>query len=295
MLTQIHGAIRTLPVLALPVFVPCIVLCIFLRAQPVLGQEAEIDVPTVSYIHAAVLGTGTYTLHGRRVSMLKMPFSWKQRPATPESVGWRWLFPTVLGYDDLSSVDSDFIAALLPDQLITLTVMPGVEFIYPVNEHWYIKPFVELGVGHDFNDHETAALTQLGVRSLSPFEFGENWQLRLGAAARWAGEYQLDAHERNAFGIVDLGADVRRNLPWRLFDQRLNLGAYYIYQRYMPEWAAGEAVDWESEARELHEFGVSLGVPHGRKILGINVRRVRVGFKKGGDFQGWTFGTEFPF
>ena len=125
------------------------------------------------------------------------------------------------------------------------------------------------------------ALTQLGVRSLSPFELGENWQLLLGAAARWAGEYQFDSEESNAFGIIDLGVDVRRNLPWKLFDQRLNLGAYYIFQHYLPEWGAGDAVDWESRNKELHEFGLSLGVPHGRKILGINVRRVRVGYKKG--------------
>jgi hypothetical protein len=292
MLTQIHGAIRTLLAFVL---VAVMLVASLLGAASALAQEADAELPTVSYIHAAVLGTGTYSLHGRRVTMLKMPFAWKQRPATPESVGWRWLFPTVLGYDDLSKIDSDFISALLPDQLVTLTVMPGVEFVYPVNEHLYIKPFIELGGGHDFNNHESFALTQLGVRSLSPFEFGENWQLLIGAAARWAGEYQFDSEENNAFGIIDLGADVRRNLPWKLFDQRLNIGAYYIYQRYLPEWGAGEAVDWKSRARELHEFGLSLGVPHGKRIFGINVRRVRVGFKKGGDFQGWTFGTEFPF
>ena len=293
MLTQIHGPIRTrlIPVIASG----WLLLGLALAAGPARAQEADGDFPTVSYIHAAVLGTGSYTLHGRRVTMLKMPFAWKQRPATPESVGWRWLFPTVLGYDDLSKVDSDIIGALLPDQLVTLTVMPGVEFIYPVNENWYIKPFVELGGGHDFNSHETFGLTQLGVRSLSPFELGENWQLLLGAAARWAGEYQFDSEESNSFGIVDLGVDVRRNLPWKLFDQRLNLGAYYIFQHYLPEWGAGDAVDWKSRNKELHEFGLSLGVPHGKKIFGINVRRVRVGYKKGGDFQGWTFGTEFPF
>ena len=293
MLTQIHGSIRRLCGCVL-VFSTTLLSAAGV-AQEAGVRAAEIEPPNVSYIHAAVLGTGTYSLRGRRVTMLKMPFSWKQRPATPESVGWRWLFPTVLGYDDLSKVDSDIIDALLPDQLVTLSVMPGVEFIYPVNERWYLKPFIEIGGGHDFNNHETFALTHLGVRSLSPFELGENWQLLLGAAVRWAGEYQFDSEDTNAFGIVDLGADVRRNLPWKLFDQRLNMGAYYIYQRYLPEWAAGDAVDWESKAVELHEFGLSLGVPQGKKIFGINVRRVRVGYKKGGNFQGWTFGTEFPF
>ena len=253
------------------------------------------DLINVSYIHAAVLGTGTYSLRERRMTMLKVPFAWNQRPASPDSVGWRWLAPTVLGYDDLSGVDSDFIDALLPDQLLTLSVMPGVEFTYPVSEHWYLKPFVEIGGGRDFQQEETFFLTQLGVRSLSPFELGERWQLLLGGALRWAGEYQLHSEDTNAFGIVDLGLDVRRDLPWRLFEQRLNLGAYYIYQRYLPEWRAGEADDWQNRALEVHEFGLSLGVPHGRKVLGINVRRVRIGYKKGGKFQGWTFGTEFPF
>lgn len=253
------------------------------------------DLINVSYIHAAMLGTGTYSLRERRVTMFKLPIAWKQRPATPETVGWRWLAPVVIGYDDLSSVDSDFIEALLPDQLVTLSVMPGVEFIYPVSERWYVKPFVELGGGRDFNQKETFFLTHLGVRSLSTFEVGENWRLLLGGALRWAGEYQYHSEDTNAFGIIDLGLDVRRNLPWKLFEQQLDMGAYYIYQRYLPEWRAGEADDWQNRALEVHEFGLSLGIPHGRKVFGINFSRVRLGYKKGGKFQGWTFGTDFPF
>lgn len=253
------------------------------------------DLVEVSYIHAAVLGTGTYNLNNRRLTMFKIPVSWEQRPATPNSFGWRWLAPVVIGYDDLSDVDSDFIEALLPDKLVTLSVMPGVEFIYPINKHWYLKPFIEIGGGRDFKAEETFLLTQLGVRSLSPFDFGENWQLLIGAGVRWAGEYQFHSEDENGFGMVDIGFDVRRNLPWKLFEQQLNLGTYYIYQRYLPTWTLAEAPSWDNRAREVHEFGLSLGIPEGKKIFGINVRRVRVGFKKGGKFQGWTFGTEFPF
>lgn len=253
------------------------------------------DLINVSYIHAAVLGSGTYELRARRITMLKVPLSWKQRPESPESVGWRWLAPVVLGYDDLSQVDSEFLQALLPSRLVTLSVMPGVEFVYPVNAHWYLKPFIEVGGGRDFNAAESFALTHLGIRSLSSFEPGENWQLLIGGSLRWSGEHQFHSKDANAFGIADLGLDLRRNLPWRLFAQRLNLGGYYLFQRFLPRWEAGETVDWKSQARELHEFGLSLGIPHGRKIFGINVRRVRVGYKKGGKLQGWTFGTEFPF
>jgi hypothetical protein len=30
-------------------------------------------------------------------------------------------------------------------------------------------------------------------------------------------------------------------------------------------------------------------------VLGIDVQRVRLGYKNGGSFEGWTIGTEFPF
>ncbi len=274
------------------------VLCLLLAGAGLSAQAAQRDpddLINVSYIHAAVLGTGSYTLNDRRVTMLKLPLSWKQRAETPESLGWRWLAPVVFGYDDLSQVDSGIIDALMPDQLITLSVMPGLEMIFPVRRNWYLKPFVELGGGRDFRAEETFALAHLGLRSLSHFRLSERWRLQLGAGLRWAGEYQVHSEDTNAFGIAEVGLDVRRDLPWRLFDQRLDVGTYYVYQRYLPVMMMGDAVDWKNRAMELHEFGLSLGLEEGRKILGISVRRVRVGFKKGGKFQGWTVGTEFPF
>lgn len=258
-------------------------------------QRDPDDLLNVSYIHAAVLGTGSYTLNDRRVTMLKLPLSWKQRAETPESMGWRWLAPVVFGYDDLSQVDSDIIQALMPDEMVTVTAMPGLELIFPVSRNWYLKPFIELGGGRDFQAEENFALAHFGLRSLSHFRPSERWRLLLGAGLRWAGEYQVHSEDTNAFGIAEVGLDVRRDLPWRLFEQRFDIGTYYIYQRYLPIMMLGDAVDWQNQAVELHEFGLSLGVEEGLKILGLNVRRVRLGFKKGGKFQGWTVGTEFPF
>ena len=79
-------------------------------AQPVALSDEDLE---VSYIYAAVLGTGTYQIKGRRLTMFRLPFSWAQHQATEETPGWKWLFPTVLGYDDLSNVDSDWIDALV--------------------------------------------------------------------------------------------------------------------------------------------------------------------------------------
>jgi hypothetical protein len=272
-----------------------VLLAVSVLAQSPIWAEDVDDLVDMSYIHAAVLGTGTYAIRNLRVTMLKIPLSGTVRAATPDSAGWAWRAPLVLGYDDLSDVKSDIIERLLPDQLVTLSVMPGVEYIYPLSERWQVKPFLELGVGRDFSLKETFALTHLGVRSLTRLDPTPDWQMRIGLALRWAGEYQLDSRVTHGFGIVDLGLDVRRVLPWHAFGERLDVGAYYILERYLPRWTFGDAPDWRGRAVEVHEFGVSVGIPRGPKLLGIELKRFRVGYKKGGKLQGWTFGTEFPF
>ncbi|MFC1630786.1 hypothetical protein ACFL2N_02520 [Pseudomonadota bacterium] len=61
----------------------------------------------VSYIYAAILGTGTYQIKGRRLTMLRLPFRWSKKDAENTPSRLRGLLPVVLGYDDLDSVDSD--------------------------------------------------------------------------------------------------------------------------------------------------------------------------------------------
>ena len=261
-------------------------------AQTAVLSDDDLE---VSYIYAAVLGTGTYQIKGRRLTMFRLPFSWTHRQTTEETPGLKWLFPTVLGYDDLSNVDSDWIDALLPDQLVTLTVLPGVEYIYPVSANWHVKPFVQLGLGRDFSSDETIAMTQFGIRNLSLFQFFNDWELRWGITLRWAGEYQFNSNDRNNLGIFDTGLDIRRNTPFTLFDTPVDMGAYYIFQRYVPEWRLSDAPDNKQEAVRVHEIGASLGLKRPHKFLGIPFQRVRVGYKEGDNIRGWTFGTEFPF
>lgn len=173
--------------------------------------------------------------------------------------------------------------------------MPGLELTYLVNEHWEIRPFFEIGGGRDFSASETFAQTHFGVRSLHKNELRNQWTLRTGLALRWAGEYQFKSEDTTGFGVVDAGLDLRRDLPWMLFDRPLDMGAYYIYSRFLPRLNLARADDWDGEPRDLHEVGLSLGLQKVRKILGFSVSRVRVGYKTGADFQGWTIGTDFPF
>ncbi|MFW2438664.1 MAG: hypothetical protein ACN4GR_04770 [Arenicellales bacterium] len=249
----------------------------------------------VSYLYAAVLGTGTYQIKGRKLTMLRLPFNWSNSEADNELGRLRWLLPVVLGYDDLNSVESDIIDALLPDNLVTLTILPGVEYLYPVTSNWQLKPFVQAGAGRDFSIDETIYMVQLGLRSLYLTELNEKWELRWGNTFRWAAEYQIESGDRLDLSIFETGIDVRREIPNNFIERKWNVGAYYIFQRLIPQWTSVSTPDYKSVEKSLHEVGISIGLKAKNRVLGFNVQRLRVGYKKGDDFEGWTLGTQFPF
>lgn len=267
---------------------------ILLHAGPGLAGDDELDVD-VSYIYAAVLGSGTYKINGRRITMFRLPFGSSGPKPFGEVPDWQWLLPVVIGYDDLSNVDSDLIEALLPDRLVTLSALPGVEYRYPVSPRWVLKPFAQAGAGRDFTSNETIWMTRLGVRSLSLFDLDGAWRLQWGNAFSWAAEYQRNSGDRVRLSMLETGLDLRHDLPGALLGRPADVGVYYVYQKLIPQWRTSEAGDRRVETQDLNEIGISLGVRQPRRILGFDVQRVRVGYKAGGPFTGWTIGTEFPF
>jgi len=264
-----------------------------LRAEtPVAYSEEDLK---VSYIYSAVMGSGTYVVDGRRITMFRLPFTWTQRKATEDGHGWKWLLPVVVGYDDLGNVDSDWIEALRPEQLVVMSFLPGIEYVRPVGDRWQIKPFLQTGAGRDFNTDETILMTQLGLRTLALYKPAEGWELRWGNGLRWAGERQINAGIDLGFGVFETGLDLRRNTPFPVFGSGADWGAYYVFQRFMPRWTAAKAPDLNQKATSLHEFGLSIGLKQPRKIMGIPLQRFRLGYKWGDQLSGWSIGTDFPF
>jgi hypothetical protein len=260
-------------------------------AQSTTGLDAD-DVD-VSYIYAAVMGTGTYKINGRRITMLQLPLSYTQREMTAEQVGLVWTLPISLGYDAVTN--HNWYGDLLDDDLVTLTALPGFEYHLPIDSTWRLKPFATLGLGHDFVAEENVWMGILGLSALGTWYLPENWELRWGGAFQVAGEYQQKSHHRTSFGLFETGIDGRWNTPLVLADRVVNTGAYYIFQYYIPEWDIDQLRPRESDIRVLNEIGLSAGLRRPIKFLGISFSRVRVGYNWGSGVRGWTFGTEFPF
>ena len=248
---------------------------------------------TVSYSYAAVMGTGTYKIDGRRITMLRLPFSLTQRRMTEEQFGMKWYAPVVIGYDAVS--DNDWLDTIFDEDLVTLSVMPGFQAHLPLGEHWSIKPFGNLGVTQDFSLDETIAMAVLGIKGQRVWRRDDGSEFRWGAAGRLVGEYQTRSDETVGFSLLETGLDYRLDTAFRMLEHKINVGAYYLLQYYLPVWDIAESPNQDSEIRTLHEVGFSFGFKEPRKLFGFYLDRVRVGYKYGNDFRGWTMGTTFPF
>lgn len=267
-----------------------------LFSQSVTAQtDDEIEELTdVSYIYSAVMGTGTYKVEDRRISMLSVPFAWTQREMTNHVAGVKWHLPVVVGYDALNY--SDWIDRFLDDELVTLTVLPGIEVKQALTEYWVFKPFTHVGVGYDFTRNETILMGILGIRGLGTWAYKDDSELRLGMSYRYAAEYQLRSERFTGFSLAEAGVDYRRDTNFHVLSHETNVGTYYRAQLFLPRWRIDNfSEDGQTEIVWLHEIGVSVGLRRPWKKYGLSVSRVRTGFQFGHGVRGWTFGTEFPF
>ncbi len=252
-------------------------------------EESEF---AVSYSYAAIMGTGTYKIQGRRITMLQVPISYNQRPATEERIGLKWYLPLTIGYDQVD--DNVLLENFYEKELVTLSAMPGLQAELRMNEVWSLKPFGKIGGTFDFTRDEFITHGVLGLRARATWPLGDRAQFIWGVGYQLAGEYQHEADVSHGFSVLESGVDFRMDTGHRVLDRKVNAGLYYYFQHYAPVWDIAETPIRDSEIEDLHEFGLSVGLKRPRRIFGFTFERLRIGYKNGSGFRGWTVGTDFP-
>lgn len=264
-------------------------------ALPLMAQvdpQADLDDYNLSYIYAAVLGTGTYKIDGRRITQFQPTFRWTQKQMTEEEIGYTWVAPVGIGYDAVT--DNNWLERVFTENLVTATAMPGAIVQIPLNETWSLKPLGNLGLTRDFTSEETILMGVLGLRAIGKWQIGHNQELRWAGGMRLAGEYQTKSYDTLGFTILETGIDYRRDTGFDVLERKVNAGIYLMYQHFQPSWEITDTPVGRSQVLSITELGISVGLRKPRKIMGISINRVRVGYQTGRDFEGWTFGTEFP-
>ncbi len=253
----------------------------------------ESPADTINIAYANILGSGIYEIGDRNAYVLNMPFEFVLYE--PKNADWslNLLLPVTIGVLDVDW--GDFLDGDLEgDRLQTLGVTPGIELDIPLNDHWTLKPFVQLGYIYDANDDYDAWLFMGGIKGQARYQFGE-YDIGLGAGVTVAEQRPVSNGDNTGIGVIDLGVDVRRTLDMQLRGQPMEMSVYAIASHYFNNLDLLDVEDDDFHIEQTYEVGLTLGTAQPFRVLGIDWQRVGMGYMWGDGIESITFNLGFPF
>jgi hypothetical protein len=170
-----------------------------------------------------------------------------------------------------------------------------VQFVYPVLENWWLKPFGQFGFGKDFSGSDIAWIYGVGIKSLATFAI-RNSELDFGTAFTWADQQQSGGGSDSGFSMIDIGLNSRWPTDITVFDHQADLNLFFVYTQFVNDLDFERAQKDNKTIQRLYKFGIALSSKEKFPVFGL--------FDLGGGGLDVTFGdgyfgmgltTGFPF
>jgi hypothetical protein len=247
--------------------------------------SAQDDAPVgdFNFAYSAILGTGFYSVGDERVLVLQLPLSW-EFASLDDKNSLRLLLPVSLGVRDILSEDGEFE---VPNQLLTLSFLPGIAWVRKQAEHWFLVPVVQLGGAKDFQSDAEAWLFSISLRSFAWWDIGKH-RLGLGNRLLGAGQFAGTTRNKTGFMLLENGLDWDYSLPWQWRGEHLSSSVFLTWQHYADDVKI-DAVSGESlQLENVYKIGFTFGVRRESKPLWkyFPVRRVGIAFGRGNTIRG---------
>jgi hypothetical protein len=254
------------------------------------GEELD---GVANYAYAVFTGTGKYSLGDRDIYIFNMPLEFNINEVDYDSgdrVGLRFLASLAVGITDFETIDE--LPDISVDDLQTFSFVPGVEIPVAMNDHWQIKPFVQLGYGVDMKSDSRSFIWGTGVRTSA--KYGENSKWVIGGEFLWAGNNPNGDDPSTNFSRLGVGLEYKILTNWTVFDRHVSWHVRGIH------WSYTNAVDFEApvvpfKLNRSNEIGLSFGLSRPINMLGYGFTQLGIGYEKGDGYDAIKFFTTFPF
>jgi hypothetical protein len=226
-------------------------------ATAVLAEETEPEEKRdpVNWAFASHLGTGIYTASGRTVQVYTIPLSYTYRSIEDNKWGLKVKFPISLGFYDFES--KDIVETGLPTDVSTMSILPGVEFEYPIRSNWSLIPFANLGMGRNFSRSGFTYIYSTGIKSLVifPWKFFE-W--RFGNQLLYAGYTTPEVDVTESFTTFETGLDMRHPLEFTVRGHPTDFSIYFVNYLYA-DLELARSLRKSLKVDIQNEFGFTVG------------------------------------
>jgi hypothetical protein len=263
---------------------PLIFVCLT-ASQSTLAASAG----TVHWAYSAYFGTGVYQIGDfATVGVVRLAPRWTFRESAIDddgkrTLGWHFRLPVAIGYHNFDFRDIGEIVDL--NNVVTVSVIPGIEMDIPVTRRWTLRPLLYMGWGTVTDSSDSAWSYWTGIKSRYRWNTGKlEWNLL--NAISYVG---FNPNEDNkSSGMVPIMAGFEWAYPftdWKMDNTPLELNWHVAYTSFQNDLDLPPFLDQGAEhVLDLWQVGVALG-KHGKKFEFWKFKWDRVGlaFEQGGN------------
>ncbi|MGB6604190.1 MAG: hypothetical protein WA747_16520 [Steroidobacteraceae bacterium] len=280
---------RAMPALALLAALP---LCAAAAAAVAPAPATPSDTGFASYAFASELGSGIYAVDGRTIQVYQLSPSYLLRPPAPHGgrPGIRLILPITAGFFNFQPID--LVHGQLPSSIGALSLEPGVQLDYHINDAWDIYPYVKGGGTFASSAEINAVIFGTGVRSdyrFEAFDTDDLWRAELA----YAGVHYPGNLPNDSFTRLRDGLELRRTLDWIWRGREPQIAPYLLADIY---FNAPSGPQSGISARTLQfEAGLMLSVTPMWDFHGVSLPRLGIGYREAGVLSGWRLVIGEPF
>jgi len=268
-------------------FCSAILLCL-----SIAGKSAASVLEDVNYGFATYLGSGIYSAAGRDVQVYQIPFSYQFFTMNEKQWGLKLTLPVTLGFYDFKL--SDVVEEGFPDDISTLSFVPGVQFQYPLTQYWHLLPFIDIGIAQNLTNGDSSNIFSYGMRSYYEYPF-DKLTFTLGNRLLFVRQKRTDNSTRSDFGTFETSLDFRfQQFP--VFKKYLgDFSVYYANYQYFDSLNFLFPNDQVVKVVKQNEIGFTFGVQIKKKTRYVDIPRVGLAIRKGDglDIYRLVFGMPF--
>jgi hypothetical protein len=236
------------------------------------------EVELTNFAFANYLGSGLYSSGNQKLFIFRVPLSTDLTEVTKEKGGLRLNYPIALGAGVIDA-DRDFpeIGEVLDlNNFVTLSVVPGLEYVLPVTDIWSLLPFIDLGIAQDFVNETTVGVGGIGAKSFVSLEFDHS-RLIIANRLLYAEQENLDSGFNTHFTSFESGLEYIVPTSYTYNGSLVSFSVYYINYYYPDELVLGGSVENRISLQNKNEVGFTFTLPkHGwlpdNSQLGLGVQ-----------------------
>jgi len=279
-----------------PVVVRLLLLVVLVATagMPAYGQTRAVQdqQDLINWYYAATFGTGVYTAGDRTVTAIQLPISRVLRPVGEGRYGLQLKIPVTLGVYDYT-FDNAF-SGEFPDQVSTVSVMPGLEWELPLSSRWTVKPYFSTGFGQELSGRESALIYDFGIKSRYLVGKDKGVEFALVNVLTAAG-YRPRGGPAQPFGVIAIGLDLVIPTNQVLFGREAFIGFTPSYYYYFNTINFAEINDADKRLREQFELAISVMSRKPWSLKYLDVDRVGIAIRSSSEVFGVSLFTALPF